>query len=103
MNTCLAEGDVHQETVRLRGELDVATLEELRRTLRRAVASSTAEVVVVDLEAVTFLDAGTVGALLKARVEARAAGRQFALSGVSPRIHRVLRLFGAETEFDIVP
>ena len=101
MNACLADSDVHRTTVQLRGELDIATIGRVRRSLARAVASSTSDAVVVDLEAVTFLDAGTVEALLTARDEARAAGRQLVLSGVSPTIHRVLRLFGVESEFDI--
>ena len=101
MNSCLAESDVHQTTVRFRGELDIATVGQVRGALARAVAAD--DTVLVDLGAVTFVDAATVGVLLTANAEARLMGQRVVLCELSPRVRRVLNLLGVEREFEIVP
>jgi anti-sigma B factor antagonist len=81
--------------VKARGELDVAALPELRGALARAAggASRPAQVV-LDLSDVTFLDAAVLGALVAERRVLQAAGGSLRLTGVSPKLQRLIGLTG---------
>jgi anti-sigma B factor antagonist len=77
--------------VAVAGEVDLATVPELRSTLSRVIASPHQEVV-VDLAAVDFMDASGVGALVGAAAEAARRGVRFRLDAPSPSVARVLDL-----------
>jgi len=86
-------GDV--VVVYLAGELDMLTLEELRRKLFVLVGSVDARRVVLDLSELEFISAGSVGVILSARDAAAARGRVLCvdgLHGISARVFEVLGL-----------
>jgi anti-anti-sigma factor len=76
------------------GELDIATAPELRRLLdglrRRHHA------VVLDLAAVTFLDATGLSALMDAHAESARNGWDFSVRRPSEAVRRVVELAGVE-------
>jgi RNA polymerase sigma-B factor len=81
-------------TVRVRGEVDRDTTEQLRATLRRAVVMAGADSVVVDLAAVPLIDAAGTAVLLDAVAAGDAAGVRVSLSGVQPCVARILAVSG---------
>lgn len=70
----------------LTGDCDVATVQTLRRGLRRALARAPRGLV-VDLSAATFLDAGCAGALLE-----EAANSNVVVAGLPAIVDRVLEV-----------
>jgi anti-anti-sigma factor len=77
------------------GELDLAVWDELHDALMTTLRSGSTVELVVDLAAATFLDAGTVAVLLRARDAARRIGTP--LRVVNPRhpmVRQVLELTG---------
>ena len=79
--------------VAVAGEVDLATVSELRSALNRVIAPPRQEVV-VDLAAVEFIDASGIGALVGAA--AARAGVRFRLKAPSPPVERVLELARAD-------
>ena len=75
------------------GEHDISTLPLLNGTLARAISADGAKVV-VDLSAVTFLDASTIGALIRARNTLRHQSRILTLRSPSRCAGRLLDLCG---------
>jgi anti-anti-sigma factor len=86
---CDADGSV----VRLRGEHDFYTAPELWATMARAIAFDDGDVV-VDLSAVDFMSASTVGVLVQARDFLQKRSRSLTLRSPSTRALRVLGLCG---------
>jgi anti-anti-sigma factor len=91
--------EVWGSTVRLRGELDIATLGEVESALADALRASEPEVI-VDVSGTTFVDSTTIGALLDARAAADRAGRTVRLRGVGPRFERLLGLCEPQPPFE---
>ena len=87
-------GEADSTVVWVGGEQDVATRRGLARTVARAARADRAPVVVVDLSAVTFMDASIVGALVASRDQLRARAQSLQLRAPSPRALRVLQLCG---------
>jgi anti-sigma B factor antagonist len=81
--------------VAVAGEVDLATVSELRSALNRVIAPPRQEVV-VDLAAVEFIDASGIGALVGAAAAAARAGVRFRLKAPSPPVERVLELARAD-------
>lgn len=80
--------------VRLAGEFDLATCDELRRTLAGAVNAEGSTHLVVDLSSVEFLDSETVVVLAEGYTLAQLQGRDYRLSGVQGIALRVLDILG---------
>jgi anti-sigma B factor antagonist len=80
--------------LRLRGEHDAATAPGLARTLNRAARMHTD--LVVDLRAVTFLDAASIGVLVAAREGLSADGHLLSLRAPSRAARRVVSLCGLD-------
>lgn len=76
--------------VRLKGELDVSNVEQLRVTLAKAESQS--ENVVLDLSRVEFIDSTALGAIVGATRRLRDRGGDLRLVVTSPHILRVLRV-----------
>jgi anti-anti-sigma factor len=92
-----AAQDVRRHEVRvlsLAGELDITTREMLRRRLSDALAHASAGVD-IDVRAVTFMDANTVGVLLNAHQDASRTGRPVRITGAGDQIRAVIRVCGA--------
>jgi anti-anti-sigma factor len=85
--------------VRACGELDLATVPDLRVRLLAAVERHPAGVV-VDLSQVTFADCSALAALVAARNRARELGRPLpVLRGTPPKVARLLKATGTHTLF----
>ena len=79
--------------ITLAGELDLASAPALADAIAGA-ASSGAELVIVDLRDVEFMDSSGIGVLVKAHQAATQSGRRFAVVKGSPQVDRILRLTG---------
>jgi anti-sigma B factor antagonist len=82
------------------GEIDVATAPQLRDRLRERTPPG-AEVVVVDLLDVTFLDSTALGVLVGALKRSREAGGDLRLAINQPRIRKVFEITGLTGVFSI--
>ena len=82
------------------GEVDVATVPRLREQLHGLVASGTPRIV-VDLDAVDFLDSTGLGVLVGALKRVRANGGELALVCTSPRIRKVFEVTGLTKVFEL--
>jgi anti-anti-sigma factor len=84
-----SDGDT---TVRLSGEIDMTGSGRLQEMLQEAVRSS--RVVTVDLAAVGFIDSTVIGALIRARNAAEAAGCRLTVVNAAAQVRRVLQMTG---------
>ena len=85
-------GAVH--TIRLSGELDLATTDRVEDELKRVEASD-ARTIVVDLSDLAFINSSGVHLLVDAEVRSRASNGLTLLRG-SPAVQRVLELCGVD-------
>jgi anti-anti-sigma factor len=79
--------------VRLHGELDLATRDELEDLLA-ASRSSAVSTVRVDLSRVSFIDASSVGVIVAAWLAARARGQLCGVDGLAEQPARVFEVLG---------
>jgi anti-anti-sigma factor len=96
----IADVDQATITVRLSGEIDCATAQQLQDVLCDQVRRSP-ESLVVDLADVTFLDCAGVGALLSVVRAARRAGVEMTARRPQPIVRRVLDLTRAGDQLPI--
>ena len=82
------------------GEVDVATVPRLREQLHGLVAAGTPRIV-VDLDAVDFLDSTGLGVLVGALKRVRSNGGELALVCTAPRIRKVFEVTGLTKVFDL--
>lgn len=82
----------HSVTVRVTGEIDLATRDEFRAALHHAGEYAVERSVVADLDAVTFMDAGGVGVLVRAANTLRGSGRRLVVRTGQPAVLRLLRV-----------
>jgi anti-sigma B factor antagonist len=75
-------------TIRLTGEHDVSTTPDMTRRIDAALQSG-ADCVWVDLDAVTFLDASVLGALVRGRSRCAARDTQFVVTCSNQRLRRL--------------
>jgi anti-anti-sigma factor len=78
--------------VRLRGELDVSTVADVRGAVDPLLADATVHDVVLDLRELTFMDSSGVRLLLAIELETRGDGHALALVAGPPEVHRVLEI-----------
>jgi len=97
MTSTRVDGNV---VLRLRGELDLHTVAQLRLSLAEALESG-AGAVVVDLGDVTFIDSTGLAALLNALRRLTRAGRRLVLACEDGPVLRVLRLTRLDSTFAI--
>lgn len=76
-----------QEVLSLRGPLTGSNAPVFQNAMRR---EEPADVVILDLRDVPYVDSAGLGLLVSAQVSRQKAGRRMVLSGINPR---VLRLF----------
>jgi anti-anti-sigma factor len=89
----LAVPDAGRRVVWVRGEHDVSTVTALSETLARAISLDDADLV-VDLRGVQFMDAATVGVMVRARELLRLRSRCLVLRSPSRCARRVFGLCG---------
>jgi anti-sigma B factor antagonist len=85
----------------IRGSLDAATVETLRRTLVGAAQKEHPTLLIVDLTFVTFMDSLGIGALVAGYHAAREVGSRFLLRNPSEFVHRQLRITGLADMFGL--
>jgi anti-sigma B factor antagonist len=85
----------------LRGDLDLATAPELRECLVEVIDESAR--IVVDLEAVDFLDSAGLGILVGGLKRARSRGGELELVSSSREVLKPLELTGLDRVFTIHP
>ena len=82
-------------TLEVGGELDLATVGQLRTAIGRLMGTGCREIV-VDLAATTFLDSSGLGALVWASHRMRAAGGELTVVNPDEQIAKTLRVTGVE-------
>jgi anti-anti-sigma factor len=82
----------------LPGEVDLASAPGLRSVVARAIGAG-CTTVVLDLEAVTFMDCTGLSSLLASRAEADASGVRLSLRAVPAGVSRLLELTGTAARF----
>jgi len=87
------EGDVH--AIRLSGELDLATADEVQRELERVEATD-AQSIVLDLSELTFMDSTGVRLLVTAHARARADSDRLTVLRGGRAVQRILQLSGVD-------
>ncbi len=86
-------GAVH--TLRLSGELDLATTHRVEAELKRVEASG-AQTIVIDLSDLSFINSTGVHLLVDAQARSRAQSNDLALLRGSAAVQRVLEICGVE-------
>jgi len=92
------DSDGHVLTLRLAGEVDLASARTLRACLMDGLASET----IVDLSAVSFMDSSAVKVLVLAHQQAAEERRTLTVRRPSRAAAHVLRLTGADEVLTIV-
>ncbi len=87
-----------QATVKLRGELDIATADQAYAYLRDVVDSQ-AGPVLMNLSELSFCDAAGLGALARVAGHARRSGRSLKLTAASPSLLRIMAITGMDEAF----
>ena len=78
-------------TIRLEGDLDLASAHELRAVLRDVGGDTT-----VDCSCLTFIDSSGISVLLGAHRRLEAEGHTLRLVGMSPTVRRPVELAGLD-------
>jgi anti-sigma B factor antagonist len=89
--------------LRVVGDLDLASADELRESAAAALASPGCTRLIVDLADVRFMDSTGLGALVDLRNHSLARHVRLVLGAPSDRVLEVLRLTAMEAVFDIAP
>jgi anti-anti-sigma factor len=87
-----------EATVRVRGELDIATADQAYAYLRDVVDSQTGSVT-MNLAELSFCDAAGLGVLAKVAGHARRSGRPLKLTAVRPGLLRIMAITGMDEAF----
>jgi anti-sigma B factor antagonist len=85
-----------RSVLRLRGELDVSTEDQLRLAIG-SVMDHSPELLVVELSALGFMDCSGLSVLVWAHQRLAEQERQLLLTGAQPVVQRLIRLTGLDT------
>jgi anti-anti-sigma factor len=85
-------------TVRVRGELDIATADQAYAYLRDVVDSQDGPVM-MNLSELSFCDAAGLGVLAKVAGHARRSGRSLELTAARPALLRIMAITGMDEAF----
>jgi anti-anti-sigma factor len=85
-------------TVRVTGELDIATADQAYAYLRDVVDSQTGPVT-MNLAELTFCDAAGLGVLARVAGYAKRSGRSLKLTAARPSLLRIMRITGMDEAF----
>jgi anti-anti-sigma factor len=91
--------DAERRVVWVRGEQDSSTVVTLSVAIARAMTTHDDDVV-LDLSAVDFIDAATVGLIVRTRELLQEESRRLVLRSPSLRARRVFELCGLDTDAD---
>jgi anti-anti-sigma factor len=85
-------------TVRVRGELDIATADQAYTYLRDVVDNQDGPVL-MNLSELTFCDAAGLGVLARVAGHARRSGRSLKLTAARPSLVRIMHITGMDEAF----
>ena len=88
-----------QQRIVVKGDLDIAAAPDLLRRLDEAIDGDPGGLVIIDFDAVSFIDSTGLGVLIGARARALAANGSVVLDGVSSSLHRLLVVTGIDGLF----
>jgi anti-anti-sigma factor len=97
------ERDEETVLVRLAGELDIATIPQLRQAALDQLASGSCRQLTIDLAELTFLDSSALGALVELRKAATSYDATMRLDGVQPGAARIITIAGLAEDFGLPP
>ncbi|RKD25643.1 anti-sigma F factor antagonist [Ammoniphilus oxalaticus] len=80
--------------VRLRGELDHHTAENLRRQMEEKILSGHVQNIVLSLEHLHFMDSSGLGVILGRYKQITSRGGELVVCSINPLIHRLFELSG---------
>ncbi|MFG2916866.1 STAS domain-containing protein [Kitasatospora sp. NPDC048298] len=89
--------------VTVAGELDHDSADGLRAALARPPSAAGIERIVVDLAGLRFCDSTGLNVLLRARLDARAAGLRLEVAGPVPLVARLFAITGADDVLRVHP
>ena len=84
------------------GDIDLSTSPELRKALLREFKERRMPRVVVNLQAVQYVDSSGVASLVEGLKASRDVGSRFVLCGLNTKVKDVLRLSRLGTIFEVV-
>jgi anti-anti-sigma factor len=90
-----------EHVLHLSGELDIAVIEPVRATWYAIAEQAKPDVIVLDLEAVTFLDSFALGAFVGLRRRQLEHGGDVVVVNASPSIATVFALTGLHEVFGV--
>ena len=85
--------------IALAGEIDHANAEDLFTRLRLELEEVPAQIVVLDLSGVLFIDSSGLRLLLRSKDAAEGCGAEFFLRGLRPQARRLLAVSGLTEHF----
>jgi anti-sigma B factor antagonist len=89
--------------LRLTGDLDLSSADELRGAGLRALREPDCRRLLVDMSEVPFMDSTGVGVLVELRNAGLPQGRALVIAEPSERVREVLRLTAMDQVFDVAP
>lgn len=99
--TLRAERQDTRAVLHLTGELDLATIADLRLEVTEHLADADVRELVLDLNGLTFLDSSGLGALLQVRSEALSRGATLSIVQVPAAPARTIAIAGLNSTFGI--
>lgn len=87
--------------IAISGELDLASAPALEEELERSAANG-ADLVIVDLRELQFIDSTGLGLLIKAHRQAEASGRKFAIVRGQSQVQKLLGVTGIDQRLTLV-
>ncbi len=97
MFTIETHNDADSVVLRVSGDVDIATVDQLRQRGLDVIALADGAPVVIDAAAVTFIDSSGLGALVALNKAAAAAGTPFLMRAVPPGVASLLHITGIDT------
>ena len=83
-------------TARLSGEIDHHTAVGLRNQIDNSIELNMPSLVILDFERVSFMDSSGIGLIMGRFKNLSKRGASLNISGVNPRLHKMMRLSGIE-------
>lgn len=93
--------DGEDTVIRLRGELDIAAVADVKALVTAAVTRSAMRTLILNMSEVGFLDSCGIGALLSAQRVCAEHGAALRLQAVPPQMWKVLAITGLIEVFGV--
>jgi anti-anti-sigma factor len=98
----VTEHEGSRSVVRLRGELDLSTDNDVRREIGAVLHSHNPKILLLDLSGLTFTDSTGLGTMVWAHKQLTERGHQLWIAGPNPLLLRLLRITGLDKQLQLV-